>query len=69
MSKTEQEIPADDSEQDLRYLLLQLYLKNNPRLEHSVFIYSFQTAAERTQKHHPAKSGIGRDDAGVHHAG
>ena len=42
MSKTEQEIPADDSEQDLRYLLLQLYLKNNPRLEHSVFIYSFQ---------------------------
>ena len=25
---------------DLRHLLLQLYLKNNPQLEHSIFIYS-----------------------------
>ena len=26
---------------DLRHLLLQLYLKNNPQLEHSIFIYSY----------------------------
>ncbi|WP_346766947.1 hypothetical protein [Wielerella bovis] len=27
---------------DLRSLLLQLYLKNNPKLEHQVFIYSYR---------------------------
>ena len=27
---------------DLRVLLLQLYMKNNPKMEHQVFIYSFR---------------------------
>ena len=32
---------AKDKAKDLRAMLLQLYLLNNPRLEHKVFIYSF----------------------------
>lgn len=30
------------AQNDLRYLLLQLYLKNNPQLEHNIYIYSYQ---------------------------
>ena len=30
-----------ENKRDLRNLLLRLYLKNNPQLEHSIFIYSF----------------------------
>lgn len=30
-----------ENTQDLRNLLLQLYLKNNPQLEHNIFIYSY----------------------------
>lgn len=31
----------DETKNDLRALLLELYLKNNPKLAHQIFIYSF----------------------------
>lgn len=31
----------NETKSDLRQLLLRLYLKNNPKLEHSIFIYSY----------------------------
>ena len=40
MKKTISEQQADN--RDLRVLLLQLYMKNNPKMEHQVFIYSFR---------------------------
>jgi len=40
MKKSISEQQADN--RDLRVLLLQLYMKNNPKMEHQVFIYSFR---------------------------
>lgn len=31
----------EENKEDLRALLLELYLKNNPKLAHQIFIYSF----------------------------
>lgn len=35
------EAGQEDIQNDLRALLLKLYLKNNPQIEHKIFIYSY----------------------------
>ncbi len=39
--KPKMEEAQEDGQNDLRALLLKLYLKNNPQLAHKVFIYSY----------------------------
>lgn len=33
--------PEDNPQDDLRKLLFELYMKNNPKLEHAVYIYTY----------------------------
>lgn len=40
--------PANKAEKDLRQLLLTLYLKNNPKFAHKIFIYSYRGVSNET---------------------
>ena len=56
------EAGQEDIQNDLRALLLKLYLKNNPQIEHKIFIYSYHGVVDvQTNPFHFIGGDLSRD--------